>query len=81
MTRFTLAVLILESLEVREIGLVNEVHQRPQLLLDVLHRCPRHQNAVLVRVDTHTVVHNLGTRKAAKAGETTMTTIGIRPLV
>lgn len=59
MPRLTLAVLILEPLQVREVGLVDEIHQGPQLFLDVLHRRARHEHSVLVRVDGGADVHYL----------------------
>lgn len=57
--RLSLAVLLLEPLQVWEIGLVDEVHQGPQLFLDVLHGGSGHEDAVLVGVDAHAVVHHL----------------------
>lgn len=59
MPRLALAVLVLETLQIREVGRVDEIHQGPQLFLDVLHRGARHEHAVLVRVDSRADVHHL----------------------
>lgn len=59
MPRLSLAVLIQEPLQIREVGLVDEVHQGPELFLDVLHRRPRHEHTVLVCMDARPIVHDL----------------------